>query len=158
MSLIGHVRKLNINDCGRVAEGENRDCQEFAAAEKYKEKAVDDKAISVYNKYYKRYAARVKAGQSKETNFKKWKHRAISMRDECSARKVTLKECSSLQQMEDSFRNRNHKKSLLNEHKRSNRRDFLFMILSQELLRFSRLSLCYSFLYLYIQSQYHNKL
>lgn len=97
----------DTNYCDRVAEGETRNCQEIAAAEKYKAKVADNKAIPVYNKYYKRYAARVKARQIKEADFKKWKYRAISMRDDCSAGKVTLE--AYIQWMEDSFSNRKPK-------------------------------------------------
>ena len=65
------------NYCGRVAPGETRNCQELAAAENYKAKIADNKAIQIYNKYYKRYAARVKVRQIKETDFKKWKYRYV---------------------------------------------------------------------------------
>lgn len=97
----------DTNYCDRVAPGETRNCQELAAAENYKSKIADNKAIPVYNKYYKRYAARVKVRQIKEADFKKWKYQALTMRDECSDGKITVEEY--IQWMEDSFPNRKHK-------------------------------------------------
>ena len=97
----------DTNYCDRVAEGETRNCQELAAAENYKAKIAGDKAIPVYNKYYKRYAARVRVKQIKEADFKKWKYQAIALRDDCSAGKITVEEY--IQWMEDSFPNRKPK-------------------------------------------------
>ena len=94
----------DTNYCSRIADGKARTCQELAAAEKYKAKVADDKAIPIYNRYYKRYAARVRVRQIKEADFKKWKYRAIRMRDECSAGKLSPEEF--IQWMEDSFPNR----------------------------------------------------
>ena len=93
--------------CDRIAEGETRTCQELAAAEKYKEKIADNKAIPIYNKYYKRYAARVKVRQIKEDDFKKWRYKAITLRDDCAEGKLTVEEY--IQWMEDSFPNRKPK-------------------------------------------------
>ena len=53
---------------------------------------ADNAAIPLYQKYYKRYAARVKVRQIKETDFKKWKYQAMTKRDECSDGKITLSE------------------------------------------------------------------
>lgn len=97
----------DTNYCDRVAEGENRNCQELAAAENYKARIADNKAIPIYNKYYKRYAARVRVKQIKEDAFKKWKYQAISLRDECADGKITVEEY--IQWMEDSFPNRKPK-------------------------------------------------
>lgn len=99
----------DANYCDRVAEGEKRSCQEIAAAEKYKSKVADNLAISIYNKYYKRYAARVKVNQIKEADFKKWKYQAITLRDDCTAGKITADEYTRW--MEDSFPNRKSKTS-----------------------------------------------
>ena len=93
--------------CDRIAEGETRTCQELAAAEKYKEKIADNKAIPIYNKYYKRYAARVKVRQIKEDEFKKWRYKAISLRDDCADGKLSPEDY--IQWMEDSFPNRKPK-------------------------------------------------
>ena len=60
--------------CDKIAEGETRSCQELAAQENYKKKMVEDEALPIYSKYYKRYAARVKVRQIKEADFKKWKY------------------------------------------------------------------------------------
>ena len=101
------VQWYDTNYCERVAEGETRNCQELAAAENYKAKIAGDKAIPIYNKYYKRYAARVRVKQIREADFKKWKYQAITLRNECSAGKITVEEY--IQWMEDSFPNRKPK-------------------------------------------------
>ena len=61
----------DTNYCDRIAEGETRNSQELAAQENYKKKMADNAAIPLYQKYYKRYAARVRVRQIKEHNFKK---------------------------------------------------------------------------------------
>ena len=93
--------------CDRVAEGETRNCQELAAIENYKAKIADNKAIPIYNKYYKRYAARVKVRQIKEADFKKWKYKAMEMRDQCSDGTISVEEFTEW--MESSFLNRKPK-------------------------------------------------
>ena len=97
----------DTNYCDRVAEGETRNCQELAAQENYKRKMADNAAIPLYQKYYKRYAARVKVRQIKETDFKKWKYQAMTKRDECSDGKITLSEFEEW--LESSFPNRKKK-------------------------------------------------
>ncbi|MBQ5905634.1 MAG: hypothetical protein IIW88_07195 [Clostridia bacterium] len=99
--------KYDTRYCDRVAEGESRSCQEFAAAENYKAKHADDKATAIYSKYYKRYSARVKVRQIKEADFKKWKYQAMTKRDECTAGIISPEEFTSW--MEDSFPNRKKK-------------------------------------------------
>ena len=84
--------KYDTRYCDRVAEGESRSCQEFAAAENYKAKHADDKATAIYSKYYKRYSARVKVRQIKEADFKKWKYQAMTKRDECTAGNISAEE------------------------------------------------------------------
>lgn len=97
----------DTNYCDRVAPGETKNCQELAAMENYKAKIADNKALPVYNKYYKRYAARVKVNQIKEADFKKWKYQALTMRDECTEGKISVEEYT--QWMEDYFPNRKPK-------------------------------------------------
>ena len=97
----------DTNYCDRVAEGETRNCQELAAQENYKKNMADNAAIPLYQKYYKRYAARVKVRQIKETDFKKWKYQAMTKRDECSDGKITLSEFEEW--LESSFPNRKKK-------------------------------------------------
>ena len=97
----------DTNYCDRVAPGETKNCQELAAVENYKAKIADNKALPVYNKYYKRYAARVKVNQIKEADFKKWKYQALTMRDECTEGKISVEEYT--QWMEDYFPNRKPK-------------------------------------------------
>lgn len=97
----------DTNYCDRVAEGETRNCQELAAQENYKKKMADNAAIPLYQKYYKRYAARVRVRQIKEPDFKKWKYQAMTKRDECTDGKITLMEFEAW--LEGSFPNRKKK-------------------------------------------------
>ena len=75
--------------------------------ENYKAKIADNKAIPIYNKYYKRYSARVKVRQIKEADFKKWKYQAMSKRDECTDGIITPEKFT--ERMENSFPNRKPK-------------------------------------------------
>jgi hypothetical protein len=93
--------------CSRIAEGETRSCQELAAQENYKKKMAENKALPIYSKYYKRYAARVRARQIKEADFKKWKYEALVKRDECSSGRITAEEY--IEWMESRFPNRKRK-------------------------------------------------
>lgn len=93
--------------CDRIAEGSTRTCQELAAIENYKTKTADNKAIALYNKYYKRYSARVKVRQIKESDFKAWKYQALTKRDECIDGKITVEEYEAW--LEASFANRKKK-------------------------------------------------
>jgi hypothetical protein len=97
----------DTNYCDRIAEGETRNCQDLAAQENYKKKMADNAAIPLYQKYYKRYAARVRVRQIKEPDFKKWKYQAMTKRDECSDGKITLAEFEEW--LEGSFPNRKKK-------------------------------------------------
>lgn len=92
--------------CDRVAEGETRSCQELAALDKYKQKVADNAALPIYNKYYKRYAVRVKVRQIKEDEFKKWKY-AIIKRDECTNGIISVDEF--VEWLEGCFPNRGKK-------------------------------------------------
>ena len=93
--------------CDRVADGETRSGQELAAQENYKKKIAENKALPIYSKYYKRYDARVKVRQIKESDFKKWKYEALVKRDECSAGQITAEEY--VDWMERCFPNRKRK-------------------------------------------------
>ncbi|MBO5379070.1 MAG: hypothetical protein J6A90_01960 [Clostridia bacterium] len=97
----------DTNYCDRVAEGQTRTCQDLAAQENYKAKAAENPALAIYSKYYKRYAARVRSRQIKESDFKKWKFQALSKRDECSDGKITVEEYIAW--MEGYFPNRTPK-------------------------------------------------
>ena len=99
--------KYDTNYCERIAEGETRTCQQLASAEKYKASIADKMAIPIYNKYYKRYAARVKVRQIKEEDFRKWKYKAIQKRDQCSDGLISVEELTEW--MEASFPNRKPK-------------------------------------------------
>ena len=61
----------------------------------------------IYNKYYKRYAARVRVHQLKEDEFNKWRYQAITKRDECYDGKITPEEY--VEWMEAYFPNRKRK-------------------------------------------------
>lgn len=93
--------------CDRVAENETRNCQQIMATEKYKQKTAGNAAIKIYNKYYKRYSARVKAHTILEKDFKKWKYEAMTKRDECT--KGNLSEEEYTEWMEKCFPNRKRK-------------------------------------------------
>ena len=97
----------DANYCDRIAKGETKNCQDIMAMEKYKQKTADNPAIKIYNKYYKRYAARVKVHTILEDDFKKWKYQAITKRDECIEGRIT--EDEFINWMEDCFPNRNRK-------------------------------------------------
>ena len=90
--------------CDRILPGESRNCQELAAIEHYKAKTADDKSLQIYSKYYKRYSARVKVRQIKEAEFKKWKYKAMDMRDKCSDGEISPEEYTEW--MESAFPNR----------------------------------------------------
>lgn len=97
----------NTNYCDRIAEGETRNCQDIMALDNYKKKTADNAAIKIYNKYYKRYSARVKAHTILEDDFKKWKYQAMTKRNECMDGKLT--EEDFITWMESCFQNRNRK-------------------------------------------------
>ena len=97
----------DTNYCDRIAEGETRNCQDIAAQENYKKKMADNAAIPLYQKYYKRYAARVRSRQIKEPDFKKWKYEAMTKRNECTDKKITVEEYEDW--LEGSFPNRKKK-------------------------------------------------
>ena len=78
--------------CSRIAEGETRSCQELAAIENYKQKVEGDAVLQLYNRYYKRYAARARAGSITANSFKKWKYEAVVKRDQCTEGSVSLEE------------------------------------------------------------------
>lgn len=100
------ILKGNFNPryCDRIAEGETRNCQELAAQENFRKKAADRPALAVYDRYYRRYAARKKVRQIKEDEFKKWRYEAMRLRDGCEAGKLTVEEYT--QWMENYFPNR----------------------------------------------------
>jgi len=97
----------DTNYCNRIAKGETKNCQDIMAMERYKQKTEDNPAIKIYNKYYKRYSARVKVHTILETDFKKWKYQAITKRDECMDGKISEEEF--IKWMENCFPNRNRK-------------------------------------------------
>jgi len=81
--------------CDRIAKGESRTCQQLAAQETYLNKLrVNDgkNALSIYQKYYKRYFARIKAGSLKRDKFKQWQYEAVQKRDACLEGKLSLEE------------------------------------------------------------------
>ena len=78
--------------CDRVEEGKTQSCQKLAALENYKLKNANNEAKKVYDKYYKRYHARVNVRQIKEQEFNQWRYKAITMRDDCNDGKISLQE------------------------------------------------------------------
>ena len=69
--------------CDRIPNGGTQNCQSIGALAKYAQKVKDNPALAIFNRAYKRYHARVKAGSLKPDAFKKWKYEAVVMRDRC---------------------------------------------------------------------------
>ena len=68
---------------------------------------ANNAAIPLYQKYYKRYAARVRVRQIKEPDFKEWNYQAITKCAECSDGKITLAKFEEW--LEGSFPNKKKK-------------------------------------------------
>lgn len=94
--------------CDRVVDGAKYSCQDLASQENYQKKNEDNHAVRIYNKYYKRYHARIKSRQIREDDFKKWKYPALIKRDECAAGTISVEEY--VDWMEAAFPNRQKKK------------------------------------------------
>ena len=94
----------DTNYCDTPAAGETKSCQELAAQENYKKRMEADEALPIYNKYYKRYSARVKVRQIKEADFKRWRYEALQKRDACSRGEITPEKL--VEWMEAAFPNR----------------------------------------------------
>ena len=97
--------------CDRIADGDHRTCQQLAAQEAYLEKLKDNDGknpLSVYQKYYKRYFARVQAGSLKRDKLKQWQYEAVQKRDDCLAGNLTLDELAEW--LEKSMPNRSSRK------------------------------------------------
>ena len=98
--------------CDRIAAGEHRTCQQLAAQETYLEKLKDNDGrnpLSVYQKYYKRYFARVQAGSLKRDKFKQWQYEAVQKRDDCLSGNLTLD--AFTEWLEESMPNRRKRSS-----------------------------------------------
>ncbi len=96
--------------CDRIAKGESRTCQQLAAQEAYLNKLRDNdgkNALSIYQKYYKRYFARVKAGSLKRDKFKQWQYEAFQKRNTCLEGELSLEELTDW--LEASMPNRRKK-------------------------------------------------
>lgn len=93
--------------CDRIPEGESRTCQQLAAREAYQKKLKGnggENPLGAYQKYYKRYFARVKAGSLKEKKFRQWQYEAVRKRDACLKGTLPLDEFKHW--LEDSMPNR----------------------------------------------------
>ena len=98
--------------CDRVAVGESRHCQQLAAQETYLSKLKNNNGenpLNVYQKYYKRYFARVKAGSLKEKQFRQWQYEAVRKRDACLNGEIPLGEFKDW--LEASMPNRGKKRN-----------------------------------------------
>ncbi|MBQ6670126.1 MAG: hypothetical protein IJM80_00680 [Firmicutes bacterium] len=82
----------NTNYCSRITDGESRTCQELAAMETYKKKVADVPAMTLYQRYYKRYKARERVNQIKKDDFNKWKYKAMDKREACINGRITPEE------------------------------------------------------------------
>ena len=69
--------------CTNIPIGETQTCQAIAAAQNYKSKVDESTALQLYNRFYKKYHARVKVGTLKTKAFKNWQYAAVVMRDRC---------------------------------------------------------------------------
>ena len=98
----------NTDYCDRLVEGSVRTCQAIGAEKVYKEKIATEESWKLYNKYYKRYYARIKVGTIKEKDFKRWQSEAIFKRDDCLAGTLSTEEYQEW--LEGSFKNRAKKK------------------------------------------------
>ena len=67
----------------------------------------NNKALQIYNKYYKRYHARLKVKQIKEPDFYSWKYKTLIMRADCEDGNVTPEEYEAWN--EEYFPNRTKK-------------------------------------------------
>ncbi len=96
--------KYRTEYCDRVPDGETQNCQMLASLRNYREKISSNAAWGLYNKYYKRYHARMKAGTIKEPIFKQWQYKATAMRDDCAAGTVSAEDFEAW--LHGSFKNR----------------------------------------------------
>ena len=81
--------------CDRIAPGESRTCQQLAAQEAYQSKLKENdgqNALNIYQKYYKRYFARVTSGSLKKEKFRQWQYEAVQKRDGCLNGELSLGE------------------------------------------------------------------
>lgn len=93
--------------CDRIPEGESKDCQTIASLKNYREKVAGSGAWLLYNKFYKRYHARMKAGNIDTDVFKKWQYAATAMRDDCEIGTVSEEDFETW--LHGSFPNRKRK-------------------------------------------------
>ena len=94
----------NAEYCDRIREGNTQTCQQIAAQKKYEEKLQNDKAVSVFRKYYKRYYARKQVGTIKPDKFRLWNYQACEKRDMCQSGEISLNEFEEW--LDGSFKNR----------------------------------------------------
>lgn len=92
--------------CDRIPEGETKDCQTIASLKNYRKKVATNTAWLLYNKFYKRYHARMKAGNIDAGVFKKWQYNATSMRNDCAEGKVSEQDFQDW--LHNSFPNKKH--------------------------------------------------
>ena len=59
--------------------------------------------MKIYNKYYKRYHARLKVNQIKEPDFKDWKLKALVKRNDCDNGTISPEEYETLNPVEQEF-------------------------------------------------------
>lgn len=75
--------KYDNDYCARIPNGGTQTCQKIGAMANFKDKVSDNKPYQLFQKYYKRYHARMKVGTIKQHDFKSWNLKACTMRDEC---------------------------------------------------------------------------
>lgn len=100
--------KYDNDYCTRRPNGGTQTCQKIAAMASFKDKVSENAPYQIFQKYYKRYHARMKAGTIKEQEFKTWNLKACTMRDECMDGKCDVEKFTVW--LEESFPNRGRKK------------------------------------------------
>ena len=112
--------------CDRIAPGESHTCQQLAAQEAYQSKLKENdgqNALNIYQKYYKRYFARVTSGSLRKEKFKQWQYEAVQKRDSCLDGELSLGEL--VDWLEESMPNRKRSGAHLGENAGSKSREII---------------------------------
>lgn len=89
--------------CSRPVAGTMQTCATVANMSAHQDKVNSTDALKYFNKYYKRYIARVKPGTIKQKDFDKWLRAALSKRMDCEQGKLPVQDFADW--MYDSFKN-----------------------------------------------------
>lgn len=100
--------KHDSDYCTRIMAGETQTCQKIAATQTFQQKVGSNDVYKLFQRFYKRYHARMKVGTVKPDAFKKWNMEACTKRDLCAAGNLELADFQAW--LEGSFPNRPTKK------------------------------------------------